>query len=74
MPQGKEMVQECMQNWGYMTVTVDDAAKIDENLEYWGERGWELVSVIHDRFNPEGAVGEPGERQTWLMFFKKPRS
>ncbi len=65
------------QPWEYMTLlysSPDDSNEdLEDNLNSWGGRGWELVGVVQTLVSPvEGNV--PMFASSVIMFMKRPKS
>jgi hypothetical protein len=63
-----------MQKWQYLRDEVEDeSAALDEKLGYWGEQGWELVSVCYIGTDLTYArTIEAPTPKPWKLFFKRP--
>lgn len=66
--EGKE--HKPVQKWNHIDVKVVDVSKLQESLNHWGDDGWELVTVVHER---DEKTGQSGTHESWRLFFKRPK-
>jgi hypothetical protein len=60
------------ERWRYERDHITDLALLDEKLAQWGNRGWELASVIHAKATEKTAGENILAPEGWTLIFKQP--
>jgi hypothetical protein len=64
------------QKWQYLRDEVHSMRELDEKLGHWGNLGWELVEILHERHvemvRKGGGPGEMSRTDTWNLILKQP--
>jgi hypothetical protein len=59
-------------NWRYDRDHITDLTQLDEKLTQWGNRGWELATVIHANETKKTAEENILAPEGWTLIFKQP--
>jgi hypothetical protein len=58
--------------WRYDRDHITDLTQLDEKLAQWGNRGWELATVIHAKETKKAAEENILAPEGWTLIFKQP--
>jgi hypothetical protein len=58
--------------WRYDRDHITDLTQLDEKLAQWGNRGWELATVIHAKETNKTAEENILAPEGWTLIFKQP--
>jgi hypothetical protein len=58
--------------WRYDHDHINDLTQLDEKLAQWGNRGWELATVIHAKEAKKTAEENILAPEGWMLIFKQP--
>ncbi len=58
--------------WRYNREHITDLTQLDEKLAQWGNRGWELATVIHATEPKKTAEENILASEGWMLIFKQP--
>jgi hypothetical protein len=57
--------------WRYEREHITDLTELDEKLAQWGNRGWELASVIHAKETKNTGEENILAPEGWMLIFKQ---
>lgn len=58
--------------WRYNREHITDLTQLDGKLAQWGNRGWELATVIHAKETKQTAEENILATEGWMLIFKQP--
>jgi hypothetical protein len=58
--------------WRYHRDDIGSLTELDTKLSYWGDLGWELVSVLHTQETGTTTDENILAPERWILIFKQP--